>query len=112
MKIRYGTNRLSLIFDDIVIKIPYRPRGLKANRQEYKNAKDKAYVANTYRLGFLNIQEKLTDIVILPYETKDDEVPDHFKELWKYKLNNRFQVGLSRDKEYKYFDYEDVKYEG
>lgn len=112
MKVRIGTNRLSLIFDDIVIKIPYRPRGLLANRKEYENAIDKPYVAKTYRFGFLNIQEKLTDTVILPYETTDDEVPDVFKELWKNKLNNRFQVGLSKDKQYKYFDYEDVKYKG
>ena len=112
MKIKSGTNRLVLVFDELVFKIPYRLRGIKANKVEYGNDLGKPYVAKTYRLGVVNVQERLSDIVVLPLETKDEEVPDRFKELWQYKLNNRFQAGRSKDGQYKFFDYEDVKFVG
>ena len=110
MRIKAGTNRLVFVFDDLVFKIPYRTRGLRANQQEYENALNNQYVSKTYKLGFINIQERLSDIVVLPLDTKEENVPAEFKELWKHKLNNRFQVGKDKSGKYKFFDYEDVKF--
>lgn len=55
-------------------------------------------------------QEQLTNIKIFPLEATEDDVPDELKTLWKQKLNNRFQVGQNKNGEWKFFDYEDVKY--
>lgn len=110
MKIEVGTNRLVFIFNKFVIKFPYRFRGIKANIVEYCNSIGKTYVAKTRKIGFINIQECLTDITIFPLDTVEENVPQHLKELWKWKLHNRFQVGKSKDGTYKFFDYEDVKF--
>lgn len=111
MKIAFGTNRLVLVFDEFVVKIPWRVRGIFANYDEYLNSIGNQFVAHTRRFGPINIQQRLDDITIFPLDVDVDSLPRPIRRLVRYRLHNRIQIGRDRHtKLWKYFDYEDVKY--
>lgn len=112
MLIKKGTNRLVLIGGEgYVYKLPLSERGRLANQAEYDNYLSHPDVCAYTEKHYWGLkQEQLTNIKIFPLETTEDDVPDELKALWKQKLNNRFQVGQDRNGEWKFFDYEDVKY--
>lgn len=110
MKINFGSNRLVILIGEYAIKIPYRRRGIKANQVEYNNSVGKTYVANIRKFGPINIQQRLYNVMIFPLDVDYNELPKHIQQLYQFRLKNRIQVGLTIDKQWKYFDYEDVKF--
>ena len=82
---------------------------MKANKEEYSNSLGKAYVAKTERRWYGLRQEVLSDLVILPHDF-NGEINTEWAHLLERKLHNRFQVGKSADGQWKFFDYEDVKF--
>ena len=116
-----GTGRIVVNnLNGTVTKVPYGVLGVKQNQREFELSKQKDYVATTELSGDYIIQEKLTDIIIVPYKYKSTkrilkylkkQVPDYdFSSLIKHRLHNRVQIGKDSKGVYKYFDYEDVKY--
>ena len=110
MKINFGTNRLVILIGEYAIKIPYRRRGMIANQTEYLNALGKSYVAAIKKFGPINIQQRLHNVMIFPLDVDYNDLPKHIQHLYQFRLKNRIQVGLTIDKQWKYFDYEDVKF--
>jgi len=106
--------------DGSVTKIPYGKLGLNQNLHEFELSKNKAYVATSYLQGDFIVQEKLTDLITVPYEIKDiDEIKKYLKQyddefdftsLINHRLNSRIQIGKDKNGIYKYFDYEEVKH--
>lgn len=106
-----STNRLVLIGKGYVYKLPLSEQGRLANQAEYDNYLSHPDVCAYTEKHYWGLkQEQLTNIKIFPLEATEDDVPDELKTLWKQKLNNRFQVGQNKNGEWKFFDYEDVKY--
>lgn len=106
-----GVDRIVVMFGDYAYKIPCSDRGLRANNAEYENAKDKDFVAYVEQIGIVNKQEKLTDCYTHRYHLGIDDLPDEtMRNLWQYKLNNRFQIGKDKNGNWKFFDYEDIKF--
>lgn len=116
-----GTGRI--VVDNLngtVTKVSYGALGVKQNQREFELSKQKDYVAVTELSGDYITQEKLTDIIIVPYKYKSTkrilkylkkQVPDYdFSLIIKHRLHNRVQIGKDNKGVYKYFDYEDVKY--
>ena len=67
--------------DGSVTKIPYGKLGLNQNLHEFELSKNKAYVATSYLQGDFIVQEKLTDLITVPYEIKDiDEIKKYLKQ--------------------------------
>lgn len=111
MKIERGTHRIAFIFKNYVVKIPYKRSGIRAQREEAMNSVDNPYVAYTIRFGWIIIQERLYDTVIVPYEYVGNEYNGvDISKFQNVKKHNRIQIGRGRDGQYKFFDYEDVKY--
>ena len=110
MKICVGTNRLVFLIGKYAIKIPYRRRGMIANQTEYLNSLGKSYVAAIKKFGPINIQQRLHNIRIFPLGIQKDQLPQSIQPLFQFRLKNRIQVGMTIDKQWKYFDYEDVKF--
>lgn len=110
MQLKIGTNRLVIVGKKFAYKIPLFFRGVKANRQEYTNALGKDYVAKTEKKWYGLKQERLNNLVTLPYKY-DGEIPDDWKELWKHTVHNRFQVGQDESGAWKFFDYEQTKWD-
>ena len=109
MRLSIGSCRLVIVGKKYVYKIPYRLRSIKANRVEYQNALDNDYVAKTERKWYGLRQERLTDLVTLPYKY-DGPIQPEWEPLWHLQKHCRFQVGKSADGQWKFFDYEDVKF--
>ena len=112
MKIKFGTNRIVFVTKNFVYKFPILFRGLCANKQEYSNYLTQADIVSytEYKICGILKQERLCNLKIFPYNYIEKDIPDEFKHLWKYKLNNRFQVGQDKNGKWKFFDYEDVKF--
>lgn len=112
MRIKLGTNRMVVEGRDCVYKLPIGIRGIAANTAEYRNAACNPLVAKTEKRWYGLKQERLYDTVILPYEETGVCLPAEWRELWNMKLHNRFQVGRDKHGVWKFFDYEDVKWDG
>ncbi len=112
MKIKFGTNRIVFITKNFVYKFPILFRGLCANKQEYSNYLNHTNIVShtEYKTCGILKQERLYNLKIFPYNCTEKDIPNEFKILWKYKLNNRFQIGQDKDGKWKFFDYEDVKF--
>ena len=106
--------------DGTVLKIPYNNVGIRSNELEYEYFKKKPnVVAKIYRYeNNLIIQEKLDNIVNVPYEhTLKGTVHEYLKEkgievdekLLKEMLNTKAQLGTDVNGDFKFFDYEDAK---
>lgn len=111
MKICFGTDRLVIVGKTWVYKLPLFRRGRRANRQEYEAfLKNIDIVAYTEHHWYGLRQERLYDLVVLPRYAGESEVPEHLRPLFRRKLHNRFQVGVTDYGRWKFFDYEDVKF--
>ena len=110
MKIRIGTNRFVIILKNYVLKIPISFRGLLANDMEYNYSIEKDYVAKTSKRWYGLKQERLFNTQTFIQGTKEEELPYCLRPLYHYKLTNRIQVGQDINNEWKFFDYEDVKF--
>lgn len=107
-----SSNRFVLEDEDWVYKLPTSERGQKANQQEYENyLKNPDIIAYTESYYWGLKQEKLFNIQIFPWEATEKDIPEELKPLWKQKLRNRFQVGQDKQGKWKFFDFEDVKFE-
>ena len=103
-KITFGTNRIVILFKNYVIKIPLFFRGRLANYIEWINyINNPDIVATTTRHWYGLKQERLFNCKI---ETKEN-LPDYLK---KFAIHNRPQIGQNSDCQWKFYDYEDVKY--
>ena len=106
-----GTNRIVIIGEEWVYKVPIHSRGAEANEEEYRNfLKCPNFVAKTIKYDYGLLQERLTNLKIYNItDTEEDILPEHL-ELYKHHFtHNRLQVGLSKDGCWKIFDCEDVK---
>ena len=110
MKICVGTNRLVIVGKYSVYKLPLGFRGIRANRQEYCNSINNEFVAKTSKHWYGLKQERLTNCKIFPRYVKKEDVPEQFKHLYEHRLHNRMQIGQDSSGQYKFFDYEDVKF--
>ena len=110
MKIKIGTNRFVIILKNYVLKIPISCRGILANDMEYNYSLHKNYVAKTYKKWYGLKQERLFNTEIFDRKTTQEELPSYLKHLYKHKLANRIQVGQDKSGQWKFFDYEDIKY--
>ena len=110
MKIRIGTNRFVIILKNYVLKIPISFRGLLANDMEYNYSIERDYVAKTSKRWYGLKQERLFNTQTFIQGTTEEELPDCLKYLYKYKLTNRIQIGRNKQGQWKFFDYEDIKY--
>ena len=112
MKIKFGTNRIVFVTKNFVYKFPILFRGLCANKQEYSNYLTQADIVSCteYKICGILKQERLYNLKTFPRNCTKKDIPAEFKHLWKYKLNNRFQVGQDKNGKWKFFDYEDVKF--
>lgn len=117
----YGSNRIVFSLDDEkVIKIPYNNIGIESNKLEYEYYNKKPnIVAKIYSYNNnLIIQEKLSDIITVPYKyTIDGSVKKYLNsqgitvddELINEMLNTKLQIGKDKLGKWKFFDYEDAK---
>lgn len=106
-----STNRLVLVDDEFVYKLPVSDRGRRANIEEYQNFCKNPDIIAYSELNYWGLkQERLTNIIILPMDATLDDVPECCKHLWQFKLHNRFQVGRGKDGKWKFYDYEDTKF--
>ena len=111
MLIEKGTNRVVLIGGGYVYKLPLSERGKLANDTEYRNyLENPDIVAKTEKYSWGLKQERLYNCRIFDWQATVEDVPDELKELFKRKLNNRFQVGQDLKGNWKFFDYEDIKF--
>lgn len=111
MKICFGSNRIVLVGEKWVYKIPLSRRGQKANEQEYEAFLNNIDIVAYSEPRWYGLrQERLHDLVILPRDAGESEVPEHLVPLFRRKLHNRFQVGRTVYGVWKYFDYEDIKF--
>ena len=109
--VKHGTNRLVIIGKDFVYKIPFRIRGIRANRIEYINSLKRAgYVALTEKHWWGLKQERLFNTVCYKQGTTRKELAEEHKHLYKLKLTNRIQIGQDKHGVWKFYDYEDVKF--
>lgn len=108
--IQIGTNRLVIVGQEVVYKLPLGFRGLKANRVELKNAENNPCVAYTEKRWWGLRQERLCNLIIYELEVDREDVCTEHRHLFDIKLHNRLQIGRSKDGLWKIFDYEDVKY--
>ena len=77
---------------------------------EYNYSLHKNYVAKTYKKWYGLKQERLFNTEIFDRKTTQEELPSYLKHLYKHKLANRIQVGQDKSGQWKFFDYEDIKY--
>lgn len=117
----YGSNRIVFDLNDgTVLKIPYNNVGIESNKLEYENYNKKPkIVAKIYKYeNNLIIQEKLENIITVPYEhTLKSTVEPYLKkqgieveqDILKEMLNTKAQLGKDKKGNYKFFDYEDAK---
>lgn len=110
MKIKLGTNRLTLICKKYVYKLALHKRGYAANLQEYKLSVEHDFVAKTELHWYGLKQERLTDIVVYPRYATKEQVQKQHQFLFDKKLHNKLQVGKDINGDWKVFDYEDVKF--
>lgn len=110
MKIKLGTNRITIVCKNYVYKIGIGKRGFAANLQEYILSLNNSLVAKTELHKYGLKQERLTNIVVYPRYAKIDEILEEHKHLFNCKLHNKLQVGKDKNNQWKIFDYEDIKY--
>lgn len=109
IEIKIGTNRFCILKGEFVYKFPIGRRGRKANEIEYTNyLSHQDIVARTEKFWWGLRQERLTDITIYPLGERD--VREEHKFLLPYALHNRMQIGKSKTGNFKFFDFEDIKY--
>lgn len=106
--------------DGTVLKIPYNNIGIKSNKLEYEYYKRKPdIVAKIYKYeNNLIIQEKLKDVITVPYEhTLNSTVKQYLERsglevnsnILDEVLNTKVQLGKDEIGNIKFFDYEDAK---
>lgn len=110
MKIKFGTNRLTILGKKYVYKIALHKRGYAANLQEYSLAFNNNIVAKSELHWYGLKQEKLSDIKIYDRYATLEDIQEEHKELFTCKLHNKLQVGKDSCGVWKIFDYEDIKY--
>ena len=110
MMIRLGTNRVVILIGKYAYKFPRGKKGRYANDAEYRNSNNNHYVARTKKHRWFLKQERLENLRCFSLDTKPEDIPDELKPLFSHKLHNRFQVGQDRDGNWKFYDYEDIKY--
>lgn len=109
--IRLGTNRLVLLGKNFVYKIPLFSRGRRANLQEYHNYLCNAdVVAKTMQRWYGLKQERLHALRTFPRHATAEEIPEDLLPLFQRRIHNRLQVGKDKDGQWRFFDFEDVKY--
>lgn len=118
----FGSNRIVFdIGDGKVLKVPYNNIGLDSNKLEYEYyLKKPNIVAKIYSYeNNLIIQEKLTNVVTVPYvHTVQGTVKQYLEEkgiqinseLLQEVLNTKVQIGTDLNGKWKFFDYEDAKF--
>lgn len=118
----FGSNRIVFdIGDGKVLKVPYNNIGLDSNKLEYEYyLKKPNIVAKIYSYeNNLIIQEKLTNVVTVPYvHTVQGTVKQYLEEkgiqidntLLEEILNTKVQIGTDANGNWKFFDYEDAKF--
>lgn len=108
--IRVGTNRLVIVGQEVVYKLPLGLRGLRANRIELRNAQNNPYVAHTEKRWYGLRQERLHRLVTYDRYVERKDVRKEHQFLYDIKLHNRLQVGCDKNGIWKIFDFEDVKW--
>jgi len=109
IEIKIGTNRFCVLKGMFAYKFPLGRRGRKANEIEYTNyLSHRDIVARTEKHWWGLKQERLTETQI--YALGECNVKEEHKPLLPYALHNRMQVGKDKHGNWKFFDYEDVKY--
>ena len=71
--------------------------------------KNSDMVAETHKKWYGLKKEKLNETKIFERWATIEEIPEELHFLYKRKINNRMQVGKSKNV-WKFFDYEDVKF--
>ncbi len=106
--------------DGTVLKIPYNNIGIESNKLEYEYYKQKPdIVAKIYKYeNNLIIQEKLKEIITVPYEHTLNKTVKQYLEnsglnvdfnILNEVLNTKVQLGKDERGKVKFFDYEDAK---
>lgn len=110
--IKFGTMRICIVGKKFTYKFPIFIRGIKANRVEYSNyKKNTGIVAYTEKHWWGLKQETLTNLKVYPKEdTSRDEINDEHKFLFPFKVHNRIQIGQDKKGNWKFYDYEDIKF--
>ncbi|MEG1752084.1 MAG: hypothetical protein RR140_04035 [Clostridia bacterium] len=117
-----GTGRI--VFDNCdgtVLKLPYNLLGCLANKIEYKNSQNLQVVAKTEFVCNVLIQEKLVKTIFIPYkqtlnanllkkQLQQIDAEYDWNNLISKRINNSFQVGKNQNGEYKFYDYESIKF--
>lgn len=110
--VKIGSNRLVIILKNYVIKIPIGIKGVIANYLEYVSYRHNPdIIAITTYHKLYNKQERLHNIKVFSLDTQYEDIPVEIQPLFKYRTFSRIQVGQSTDGNWKYFDYEDTKYQ-
>lgn len=107
--IKKGTTRVCIVGKKYTYKFPIFTRGIIANYVEYKNyLENKDIVAYTEYHWWGLKQETLINTVV--YDRYIKEVSKEHQFLFDRRLENRMQIGQDKDGNWKYYDYEDIKY--
>lgn len=109
--IKVGTMRFCIVCKKYTYKFPIFLRGIKANKNEYKNyLNNKKVVAYTEKHWWGLKQETLTDLKVFDLNVTKEELNSDYRYLFDYKLHNRIQIGKDTYGNWKFYDYEDIKF--
>lgn len=119
MDIKYGTGRVVLVYENFVIKIPYCRWGIRKNESEFKvfNKYGEQFFAKIYKYkNNIIFAEKLTPLNfkdIIKYFIKgyvNYNIKPYINQLNQIKpyKQKEYQIGISKEGNLKYFDYEEL----